>query len=63
MRVLVLVLLLAGCAAIEPDDSGGGIPIGDHRGGLGASGTIGGRDGVVMQREQWFPEAWFPGRR
>jgi hypothetical protein len=62
MRWLPLLLLLVGCAAIEPATDSG-IPIGDQRGGMGALGTIGGRDGLVMQREQWFPDAWFPGRR
>jgi hypothetical protein len=63
MRALLLLLLLAGCAGVVPDDSGGGIPIGDQRGAMGHAGTIGGREGVVMQRELWFPDAGFPGRR
>jgi hypothetical protein len=62
MRVVLLLLLLAGCSAIEPE-TGGGIPIGEHRGAMGHAGTIGGREGVVMQRELWFPEAGFLGRR
>lgn len=62
MRVLLLALLLGGCGAIEPSTDSG-IPIGDHRGGLGPTGTIGGSEGVSLQREQWFPDAWFPGRR
>jgi len=63
MRYVFLLLLLAGCAGVEPDDSGGAVVIGEQRAGFGPVGTIGGRDGVVMQADQWFPGTWFPGRR
>jgi hypothetical protein len=62
MRYVFLLLLLAGCGAIEPSTDSG-IPIGEPRAGFGPVGTIGGRDGVVMQADQWFPGTWFPGRQ